>query len=243
MGACGAGFIEDACDGGFGFDEFVVGAFDGEAGAFFGFDNEEEGIEAPRDGEGGASVGERGEIEDDVIELAGFEIGDEVVEAFGGEVSDAAGLGGPVGEVEIFGGFGERVVGIEGIDQAEGGFTVEEGVSFWASGVHIDEEDLAVAGFGESGGDSGSDGGGAFATGEARDADEFGFMGKISELEGEDEAVADFFGERADEVSRGPRGGGVGGEGNWGGIGEILEAKFFDFFGGELGDGEHLGDT
>ena len=214
-GACGAGFVDDACHGGFGFDEFVVGAFHGDAGAFFGFDDEEEGIEAPCDGEGGASVGERGEIEDDVIELAGFEIGDEIVEAFGGEVSDAAGLGGPVGEVEIFGGWGEGIVAIEGIEQAEGGFTVEEGVSFWASGVHIDEEDLAVAGFGESGGDSGSDGGGAFATGEARDADEFGFMGKISELEGEDEAVADFFGERADEVSGGPRSGGVGGEGSW----------------------------
>ena len=67
-------------------------------------------------------------------------------------------------------------------------------------------------------------------------------MGEIAELEGEDEAVADFFGERADEVSGGPRGGGVGGEGSWGGAGGVLEAEFGDLFGGEMGDGEHLGD-
>src|SRR5437867_1560821 len=59
--------------------------------------------------------------------------------------------------------------------------------------VHIDQQDVAVAGFGEAGGEPGSGGGDASAFATTCHGDELGLVSKVFELEKADQPIAQGF--------------------------------------------------
>ena len=185
--------------------EFGVSSLDQIPVTFLRFNHEQkfihEGGHSPRL----AGGGERRHVEDDIIEIARLEVGHEVKELLKSQLRWTGLRGSYFGEIEIVGCGIDRFGGFQRGSERVGWLAFEKGMNVAGTKIHVDEEDLAIIGLGEGGGEPSRQRGCACSRRKTGDADKLRLVRELVKLKVETDPIPDRLTILPDKMTSVPR--------------------------------------